>query len=72
MLFAFEPLTQKDRRLEYRHPSSESLPEICTMKSISYNTGAIGSHVAKLFKNYLTKSSENPFLIRVDGMFAVQ
>jgi hypothetical protein len=25
-----------------------------------------------LFKNYLTKSSENPFLIRVDGMFAVQ
>ena len=72
MLFAFDPLTQKDRRLEYRHPASESLPEICTMKSISYNTGAIGSHVAKLFKNYLTKSWENAFLMRVDGMFKIE
>lgn len=70
MIFSFNPVFESERWLEYRYSKEEALPEVCTMKAISYNTGMIWSIVAKLMKE-ITRWELTPFIIRVDWILSI-
>ena len=64
-LYTFSSLWEKDFWLNFRYPQSEVTWEICTMKSISYNTGAIGSFIASKIVR-LSKWEPTSFCTNVD------
>ena len=70
MLFSFSPLIDIDRWMKYWYPPEEAEPEVCTMKSISYNTWMIGSFITKLTRDVF-HWIPTPFIVRVDGIFGV-
>lgn len=69
-IYAFYPFTQLQRWMDERYPQSEVEAEICTEKSISYNTAMIGSFVTKIIKDYLRENGV-PFVISVEGILNV-
>jgi hypothetical protein len=50
-LYTFNPHFQMEEYNATRFPSSEADPEMCTAKSVCYNTMAIASHITKTCKN---------------------
>lgn len=65
MIFTFDPFTDRETWIQFWYPQSEVSPEVCTMKSISYNTGMLGSLVAKIVKNCL-KWERVPFILNMN------
>lgn len=62
-IYTFDPLLDYDKYMDYRYPQSEVEPELCTMKSISYNTWVIGSLIAKIVRNIIVWDNI-PFLVQ--------
>lgn len=48
MLYTFDPMFEKQRYFESWYPASEADPEVCTEKSVCYNTSIIWWFVTKL------------------------
>ena len=65
MIFTINPFSQYEDWLSMRYPSSEADPEICTMKSISYNTWFIGSYICKITRDILMDKTP-PFMVSVN------
>lgn len=64
-IHTFNPMTQIEDRKWFWYPQSEADPEVCTMKSISYNTWMIGAMIAKLVRDTLTEK-DTPFLFQAN------
>lgn len=61
-IYSLDPLSSREDWMSFRYPQSEADPEICTMKSISYNTWVIGWMIAKIVRNVIV-GDDYPFCI---------
>jgi molybdopterin/thiamine biosynthesis adenylyltransferase len=65
LLYTFDPVFEKQRYLESWFPASEADPEVCTEKSVCYNTSIIWWFVTKLCVD-IAKDKDVQFLYVFD------
>jgi len=61
ILYTFNPLYEMDRYMITRFPSAEADHELCTMKSVSYNTYAIAAFITKTCKD-IVQNKDTEFM----------